>query len=196
MPPKVACVDIDDTVVRSVGAKRIPMPAITSFNALSLPTARVLILGSMPGVASLNARQYYAHPRNSFWPIMAHIAGFDATAPYDARVEALTRSGVALWDVLQSCVRPGSLDSSIQAGTRVANDFAAFFQAHPGIGLVCFNGAEAQQSYNRHVLTGLKPQEVRYVRLPSTSPAHPVPFERKLAAWRAALGPQEQGEGS
>jgi hypoxanthine-DNA glycosylase len=172
----------------------IAMLPVTSFSALSLPSARVLILGSMPGVASLNAQQYYAHPRNSFWHIMARVAGFDALAPYDTRVEALTRSGVALWDVLQSCVRPGSLDSSIQAGTRVANDFAAFFLAHPDIRLVCFNGTEAQQSYNRHVLPSLKLQEVRYVRLPSTSPAHPVPFEHKLSAWRAALGLQAQGE--
>jgi hypoxanthine-DNA glycosylase len=160
---------------------------VTSFTALSHPCATVLILGSMPGVASLNAQQYYAHPRNSFWPIMAGIVGFDATAPYDARVEALTRSGVALWDVLQSCVRPGSLDSAIQAGTRVPNDFAAFFQAHPGIRLVCFNGAEAHQSYTRHVLPSLNLQEVRYVRLPSTSPAHAMAFADKLAAWQDAL---------
>ena len=160
---------------------------VTSFTALSLPSAKVLILGSMPGVASLNAQQYYAHPRNSFWPIMARIVGFDVSAAYGARVAALTCSGVALWDVLQSCVRPGSLDSSIQAGTRVANDFAAFSQAHPGIRLVCFNGAEAQQSYNRHVRPGLNLQEVHYVRLPSTSPAHAMAFADKLAAWQEAL---------
>lgn len=160
---------------------------VTSFSALSLPSARILILGSMPGVASLNAQQYYAHPRNSFWPIMARVAGFDALAPYEVRVDALTRSGVALWDVLQSCVRPGSLDSSIQAGTRVPHDFAAFFQAHPGIRLVCFNGAEAQQSYTRHVLPSLNLQDVRYVRLPSTSPAHAMAFADKLAAWQEAL---------
>ena len=160
---------------------------VTSFSALSLPSARILILGSMPGVASLNAQQYYAHPRNSFWPIMARVAGFDALAPYEVRVDSLTRSGVALWDVLQSCVRPGSLDSSIQAGTRIPHDFAAFFQAHPGIRLVCFNGTEAQQSYTRHVLPSLNLQDVRYVRLPSTSPAHAMAFADKLAAWQEAL---------
>jgi double-stranded uracil-DNA glycosylase len=163
------------------------MSPVFSFNPLSLPTAKVLVLGSMPGVASLNAQQYYAHPRNNFWRIMACIAGFDATAPYQARVEALTRSGIALWDVLQSCVRPGSLDSAIQAGTRVPNDFASFFAAHPGIQLVCFNGTEAQQSFARHVLPGLHIAGVSYVRLPSTSPAHALAFEQKLAAWRAAL---------
>lgn len=163
------------------------MNPVTSFAPLSRPSAKVLILGSMPGVASLAAQQYYAHPRNAFWPIMASIAGFDAAAPYAARVEALTRGGFALWDVLQSCVRTGSLDSSIRAGSRVPNDFAAFFSAHPGIRLVCFNGAEAQQSFARHVLPGLRIDGLRYVRLPSTSPAHALPFEHKLAAWRAAL---------
>lgn len=107
------------------------MTAVTCFPALANPGATVLILGSMPGVASLAAQQSYAHPRNHFWPIMADIAGFDPAALYAARVAALTRSGIAVWDVLQSCVRPGSQDSAIQAGTRVPNDFAAFFAAHP-----------------------------------------------------------------
>jgi hypoxanthine-DNA glycosylase len=164
------------------------MSLVTSFAPLCRPSATVLILGSMPGAASLKAQQYYAHPRNHFWPIMARLCGFDATAPYAARVEALTRCGIAVWDVLQSCVRPGSLDSSIEAGSRVPNDFASFFQAHAGIHLVCFNGVEAQKSYDRHVLPGLAIPGVRYVRLPSTSPAHAVAFDHKLAAWRSALG--------
>lgn len=163
------------------------MNLVTSFPPLARPHARALVLGSMPGVASLTAQQYYAHPRNHFWPIMASIVGFDAQAPYAERVDALTRSGIAVWDVLQSCVRPGSLDSAIQAGTRIPNDFAAFFAKHPGITRVCFNGTEAQNSFARHVLPGLSMRKVDYVRLPSTSPAHAVPFAHKLAAWRAAL---------
>lgn len=163
------------------------MNPVTSFAALSRPGAKVLILGSMPGVASLTAQQYYAHPHNSFWPIMARIAGFDAAAPYEVRVAALACAGIAVWDVLQSCVRPGSLDSAIQAGTRVANDFAWFFAQHPGIRLVGFNGAEAQQSFVRYVQPNLRMAGVRFVRLPSTSPAHAMAFERKLAAWREAL---------
>ena len=163
------------------------MHPVTSFSALSLPNARLLILGSMPGAVSLRAQQYYAHPRNSFWPIMARVAGIDAAAPYHVRVEALMRCGVAVWDVLQSCVRSGSLDSSIQRGTRVPNDFEAFFAGHPAIRRVCFNGTEAQTSYNRYVMPQLKAREIRYVRLPSTSPAHAVALEHKLAAWRAAM---------
>ena len=145
----------------------------------------------MPGVASLNAQQYYAHPRNHFWPIMANIAtGVDLAAPYALRVLALKQSGFAVWDVLQSCVRPGSLDSAIQPGTRVANDFAAFFNAHPEIRLVGFNGTEAEKSFTAYVLPGLQTAGVvRYVRLPSTSPAHAIGFEKKLAAWRKGLVP-------
>ncbi len=165
------------------------MGRVTSFPPLSLPGARALILGSMPGVASLTAQEYYAHSRNHFWPIMADIAGFDRTAAYAQRVDALTRAGFAVWDVLQSCVRPGSLDSAIEAGTRVPNDFAAFLATHPGLELVCFNGTEAEKSFNTYVLPGLlSAMELRRVRLPSTSPAHAVEFDYKLAAWRAALG--------
>lgn len=162
---------------------------VTSFPPLARPGAHTLVLGSMPGTASLQAQQYYAHPRNAFWPIMAGIAGFDADAPYAQRVEALTAAGFAVWDVLQSCVRPGSLDSAIEAGTRVPNDFAAFFAVHPGIRLVGFNGTEAEQSYRRHVLPQLQLQrpDLHYVRLPSTSPAHAVALADKRAQWQSAL---------
>jgi len=167
------------------------MNAVVSFAPLSRSDATVLILGSMPGVASLNAQQYYAHPRNHFWPIMASLAGVDLAAPYGQRVDALTQSGFAVWDVLQSCVRPGSLDSAIQPGTRVPNDFAAFFNAHLEIRLVGFNGTEAEKSFKAHVLPDLQTAAaLRYVRLPSTSPAHAIGFENKLAAWRSALGRQ------
>jgi len=164
------------------------MRPVTSFAPLSQPSATVLVLGSMPGVASIQAQQYYAHPRNHFWRIMGSIAGFDASEPYAERVAALTGSGIAVWDVLQSCVRPGSLDSAIQAGTRVANDFVSFFDEHRHIGTVCFNGGEAEKSYQRYVLPGLSVRGVTYVRLPSTSPAHAAAsWDTKLAAWRRAL---------
>lgn len=146
----------------------------------------------MPGVASLDAQRYYAHPRNHFWPIMASLVGVDLALSYGQRVDTLTQSGIAVWDVLQSCVRLGSLDSAIQAGTRVPNDFAAFFNAHPKIRLVGFNGAEAEKSFKTHVLPDLQTAAaVRFVRLPSTSPAHAIGFEKKLAAWRKGLVPPE-----
>ena len=165
------------------------MNTVVSFKPVTDSSARVLILGSMPGVLSLKANQYYAHPRNTFWRIMAGIFGFDAASPYEIRLEALKTSGIALWDVLHACIRPGSLDSAIEKGSRVPNDLKSFFTQHPGIQLVCFNGAEAEKSYNRYVLPELNVNGLKYVRLPSTSPAHAsLSFEQKLALWQSALG--------
>ena len=149
----------------------------------------MLVLGSMPGVASLRQQQYYAHPRNAFWPIAAEVFGFDAQTDYASRVASLLASGVALWDVLQACERPGSLDANIAVSSIVPNDFAAFFQAYPGIERVCFNGGKAATFYRRHVLPGLTlPHDIQYVELPSTSPAHAAMSRQdKLAIWRQAL---------
>lgn len=164
------------------------MSAVTSFNPIADKSAQVLVLGSMPGVQSLKARQYYAHPRNAFWRIMASIYGFSAELPYESRVEKLKASGVALWDVLHACVRIGSLDSDIEKGSRVPNDFQSFFQQHPHIKFVGFNGAEAEKSFNIYVLSQLNVSGVTFARLPSSSPAHTVSFEKKVAAWQVALG--------
>lgn len=147
--------------------------------------ARVLILGSLPGQASLAARRYYAHPRNAFWPILASIAGFAPDAPYAARVEALLRAGIAVWDVCEAASRPGSLDSAIAAASVKPNDFAAFFAAHRKIARVAFNGAAAARLYRRHALpeAGLD-----FVQLPSTSPAHAaMNLSAKRAVWAEAL---------
>ncbi|KMO67174.1 DNA-deoxyinosine glycosylase [Mycolicibacterium chlorophenolicum] len=157
-------------------------PTVRSFPPLATADARILILGNMPGVVSLQADQYYAHPRNGFWRITAELFGFDAAAPYDDRVRRLTGAGVAVWDVLQSCRRIGSLDAAVEPDSMVANDFADFYAAHPGISHVYFNGAAAERNYRRLVeVTGPR----QYTRLPSTSPAHTWTVETKLAAWRA-----------
>ncbi|MFM9980077.1 MAG: DNA-deoxyinosine glycosylase, partial [Burkholderiales bacterium] len=106
----------------------------------------------MPGAASLAADQYYAHPRNHFWPIMGRLFGAGPELPYAKRVRRLKSCGIAVWDVLESCVRPGSLDADIEEGSIAVNDFAGFFDAHPRIGAVFFNGAKAESAYRRHVL--------------------------------------------
>ncbi len=171
------------------------MSLVKSFKPIASKSAQVLVLGSMPGAMSLKANQYYAHPRNAFWRVMAEIFRFSAEAAYEARVAALTASGVALWDVLHSCVRAGSLDSAIEQGSRVPNDFKSFFQQHPEIKRVCFNGAEAENSFRRHVLPQLTINGVRYIRLPSTSPAHAVAFEQKLTTWQLALAGDNKAYG-
>ena len=140
----------------------------------------------MPGQASLDAGQYYAHGRNAFWRILSEVLDFDPKAPYRTRKQALLAARIALWDVLHSCVRTGSsLDARIES--EVANDFRAFFRTHTRVTHVFFNGAKAEASYRRHVLPGLG-VALRYARLPSTSPAHAsLPYRRKLAAWRGIL---------
>jgi TDG/mug DNA glycosylase family protein len=164
------------------------MSAVTSFGPIADKSARVLVLGSMPGVLSLKTNQYYAHPRNAFWRIMASIYGFSAELPYESRVEALKASGVALWDVLHACVRVGSLDSAIEQGSRVPNNFQSFFQQHPFLKFVGFNGAEAEESFNTYVMPHLNVSGIAFARLPSSSPTHAVSLGQKVAAWRVALG--------
>ena len=146
--------------------------------------ARSLILGNMPSVMSLGAQEYYANPRNAFWRITGEIFGFDATAQYQARTAALTANGVAVWDVLRSCRRVGSLDSAVEPDSMAANDFGQLFECHPGITLVFFNGAAAEKNFNR--LVRIAP-DLRYLRLPSTSPAQTMRYADKLAVWRDAI---------
>ena len=151
--------------------------------------ARVLVLGSMPGAASLRARQYYAHPQNAFWRIAGDLFDFDPNVPYAIRTERLAASGVALWDVLMNCARPGSMDSDIEPDTIVCNDFAAFFGRHPLVTRVFFNGATAERLFLRRVRPNLaRGPELRCARLPSTSPAYAsVPYAEKLHSWRAIV---------
>lgn len=164
---------------------------VHSFLPIARPDARVLVLGSMPGIASLKAQQYYAHPRNAFWPITGAILGFDAGAAYQARAAALVDAGVALWDVLAACTRASSLDSDIVPDSVVPNDFAGFFAQHPAIRKVCFNGSAAANLYLTHVAPHLASHLAcqhahEHVRLPSTSPANArMRFADKLRAWQA-----------
>ncbi|HKC38715.1 MAG TPA: DNA-deoxyinosine glycosylase [Gemmatimonadales bacterium] len=143
--------------------------------------ARVLILGNMPSVMSLGAQEYYANPRNAFWRIAGELFGFDALAPYEDRTTVLTAHGIAVWDVLRSCRRVGSLDSAVEPDSMVANDFGRLFNEHHTIRRVFFNGAASERNFNRLVRVA---PDLRYQRLPSTSPAQTMRYAAKLAAWR------------
>jgi double-stranded uracil-DNA glycosylase len=162
---------------------------VHSFPPIASRTSRVLILGTMPGKVSLRERQYYAHPQNLFWRIVGGILAFDPTGPYDARVASVQSAGVAIWDVLRSCIRESSMDSAIDVSSVMPNDFASFLAEHPHIGRICFNGAKAEALYMRHVRPRLPPDtNVQYVRLPSTSPANAaLPLAQKLRAWQAIV---------
>ena len=163
-------------------------PVIQSFPPIADAWATRLILGSMPGAASLAASQYYAHPQNAFWRIIGELLGFALDARYADRVQALRSAGIAVWDVLQCCERTGSLDSAILRRSEVANDFETFRQQHPGVRTVVFNGATAEAAFRRHCRALLDDPQLTFVRLPSTSPAHAsLRFDAKLTAWRAAL---------
>ena len=161
-----------------------------SLPAVSRPDARILILGSMPGTLSLQEQQYYAQPRNAFWQIMGQLFGAGRDEPYQSRVEILKDQKIALWDVLASCYRTGSMDADIRTGDAVANDFSAFFLAHPAVVRVFFNGATAQKFYQRLVVPALAGSDdaLRYERLPSSSPANAaMRLAEKVRVWRGAL---------
>ena len=157
------------------------------FPPVAKTDAEVLILGSLPGQRSLQMQQYYAHPQNAFWKLIARIYDAESSLPYRRRVEILTTNRIALWDVLAAAERPGSLDSSIVHASVRANDFAAFYRTHPRISRVFFNGRKAEDLYRRFVLPGLAAEfaALRYMSMPSTSPAHAgMPFAEKLVRWK------------
>jgi double-stranded uracil-DNA glycosylase len=153
------------------------------FDPIANGAAKVLILGTLPGQASLQKSEYYAQPRNVFWRIMGDLFGASPQSPYAERTSRLVAAGVALWDVCHSANRPGSLDASIRED--VPNDLAGFLRSHRQLRLICFNGAKAADIYRRKVilpedLSGITNEEV----LPSTSPAYAaMPYEEKLARW-------------
>lgn len=143
----------------------------------------------MPGVASLDAAQYYAHPRNAFWPIVGACVGFEPMLPYERRLAALVGAGIALWDVIGACRRPGSLDAAIDPASIEPNDIAGLLARHAGIEAILTNGGTATRLYRRHLAASL-PRAITHAALPSTSPAHAgLPLAAKRAAWHAALRP-------
>lgn len=152
-----------------------------SFAPVYAPEARVMIVGSMPSVKSLADAQYYAHPRNAFWPILFDVFGVDRTDDYEARKALIRDRGLALWDVAGVCEREGSLDSNMR--DIQFNDFAALYEVCPDIRTVLCNGAAAHSLFVKSGFAGNR----QVLRLPSTSPAYTMAYEKKLAAWKQAL---------
>ena len=158
-----------------------------SFPPIVTPEARLLILGTLPGEESLRLRQYYGHPRNHFWPLIAAIFNEAAPLIYAERVDLLKRHGCALWDVLESAERIGSSDAAIRNAT--ANPFAVFFANHPNIRTIAFNGQKARDLFRRYVVKPghVSAQVFTTVDLPSSSPLYTKSLEEKLGVWREKL---------
>ncbi|MEO1246332.1 MAG: DNA-deoxyinosine glycosylase [Pseudomonadota bacterium] len=155
-------------------------------------TPRVLILGSLPSVRSIEKQQYYGHPQNGFWKIMQALLGDTNTdradASYRQRTDLVKRSGIAVWDVLGQSVRPGSMDADIDVSTAEPNPLEAFLTTHASIRLIALNGRKAQQLFERFVDLSAISRTVDRALLPSTSPAYAaMSLTEKTERWRAAL---------
>lgn len=184
-----------------------------SFPPIVGTEVHTLILGTVPGQASLKSAQYYAHPRNAFWPIMMAMIGkqqpcYEAqqSMGYTQRCQLISEHGYAVWDVLASCTRPGSLDSKIIKSTELPNDIASLVQSHPELTRIVCNGRTAENLFKRHILKSLprpvhlldkhinNPEDeppaeaIRLVSLPSTSPAMAsLTLANKYQVWAEGL---------
>ncbi|MBQ2990675.1 MAG: DNA-deoxyinosine glycosylase [Clostridia bacterium] len=152
-----------------------------NFEPVYTPQARVLIVGSMPGVKSLEAQQYYAHPRNAFWPILFDVFGRERTQDYEEKKALIRENGLALWDAAALCEREGSLDSDMR--DIVYSDFDSLYARCPQIHTVLCNGTAAHTLFLKSGAAGGR----RVLRMPSTSPAYTMAYAKKLEAWRAAV---------
>ncbi len=153
---------------------------IYSFPPVSDQNAKVLVLGTMPGVQSLHLNQYYGHRRNAFWKIMFTLFDEPFSTDYTLRKALLLQHKVAVWDVLQACIRQGSLDSAI--AQEIPNDFEPFLQRHPNLTHILFNGQKAAHYFRQHVRLST---HCKLITLPSTSPANAgISFEQKQKEWQ------------
>lgn len=152
-----------------------------NFEPVFAPDARVLIVGSMPSVKSLEESQYYAHPRNAFWPIMFDVFGVEPTSDYEKKKALIRDHGLALWDAAACCEREGSLDSNMR--DIVYSDFDALYVKCPGIHTVICNGGTAHALFMKSGAA----EERTVLRMPSTSPAYTMAYAKKLAVWKEAI---------
>lgn len=179
--------------VESIFMEPLKVNSITGFLPIANPSAKILILGSIPSQSSLLQQQYYAHPRNAFWPIMLNLFGHPNNIDkfsYSERVQLLLQNNIAVWDVLKHCERKGSLDAAIKMDSIKTNNFYELFTSHSLIKKVCFNGAKAEAVYNQHVLPNIKKSHpyLQYIKLPSTSPAYAaMSLQQKMIIWSGSV---------
>lgn len=151
---------------------------ISSFPPIITETSKILILGSVPGVKSLQMQQYYAHPQNHFWKIIFELLDEDFTEDYLAKTEIIRKNNIALWDVIDTCEREGSLDTKIR--NEEHNDITKMLRDHPAIRAIFCNGQKSFKNLKKILGTE---SEIPVFVLPSTSPLHTIPFDKKLNGW-------------
>ncbi|SIT95602.1 G/U mismatch-specific uracil-DNA glycosylase [Epilithonimonas bovis DSM 19482] len=155
------------------------MSRISSLPPIVDNSSKILILGSVPGVKSLQMQQYYAHPQNNFWKLMFHLLDTEFSSDYHTRLQLLKKHRIALWDVIESCERKGSKDTDIKS--EIDNDIQELINSHPNIKIIFCNG---QKSYKNLLKVVGKNFIIPIVVLPSTSPLHTIKFEEKLEQWK------------
>lgn len=165
------------------------MSQVDSFPPIIGSNPKLLILGSSPSIISVAKHQYFANPRNSFWPILAEIYKFDPSLNYLQRVKICESLPIIIWDVIQYCQRKGSLDSAIKAESVITNDIQSLLKNYQNIECIAFNGASASKWFKQKVIPALIPvQNIKYLNLPSTSPAHAaMSFDKKLSLWQQII---------
>lgn len=151
---------------------------ISSFAPIISTTSKILILGSVPGVKSLEMQQYYAHPQNQFWKIVFELLGEDFSKDYETRIETIRKNNIALWDVIDTCEREGSLDTKIR--NEEHNDITKILNDHPSISVIFCNGQKSFKNLKK--ILG-EESEIPVFVLPSTSPLHTISFDKKLKEW-------------
>ncbi|PQA91825.1 G/U mismatch-specific uracil-DNA glycosylase [Chryseobacterium piscicola] len=152
---------------------------ISSFPPIIDQESKILILGSVPGVKSLEKQEYYGHPQNKFWKIIFELFEVDFTENYVEKIEILKKNKIAVWDAIDTCERKGSLDSEIR--NEEANDIKNLLQTHPNIRAIFCNGGKSYKNLKK-ILD--KNSEIPLYLLPSTSPLHTISFEKKLEDWK------------
>jgi hypoxanthine-DNA glycosylase len=155
----------------------------TSFAPVADQSTKILILGSLPGDKSLELNQYYAHPRNRFWQVLAEITDSQWPNNYEDKIEMLRRNKIGVWDIILTAKRVGSLDTNIL--DEVPNDLDKFIVSHPRLEIIAFNGAKSQKLFDKYF--GRK-DGLKYIALPSTSPANAsFSLEKLCKRWRVMI---------
>ncbi len=158
--------------------------SLNSLLPIIYDNSSVLILGSMPSKISLEKQQYYANPRNQFWKLIYSIFDEELDQQYEKKIDFLRSKRIAIWDVIKECPREGSLDSTIK--DEQPNDFNDLLKQYPNIRLIVFNGGLAEKSFwsKVHLGDGVD-DRVKFIRVPSSSPANAIKFEKKKVEWKA-----------